>query len=63
MDNVCIESFSLTINNRLLDQANNSIKILEQSIVDEGKLKTQMLKEETIRLATAQISSNLYDSR
>ena len=53
MDNVCIESFSLTINNRLLDQANNSIKILEKSIEDEGKLKTQMLKEETIRLATA----------
>ena len=40
MDNVCIESFSLTINNRLLDQASSSIKSLEKSIEDEGKLKT-----------------------
>ena len=30
MDNVCIESFSLTINNRLLDQASSSIKSLEK---------------------------------
>ena len=30
IDNVCIESFSLNINNRILDQANLSINILEQ---------------------------------
>ncbi len=43
MDNVCIESFSLTINNRLLDQASSSIKSLEKLIENEGKLRTQML--------------------
>ena len=32
IDNVCIESFSLSIDNRILDQANSCIKRLEQKI-------------------------------
>lgn len=37
IDNVCIESFSLNINNKKLDQANLCIKNLEQMILEEGE--------------------------
>ena len=45
IDNVCIESFSLNINNRILDQANNSINILEQQIKKESMSNTDEFKK------------------
>lgn len=51
IDNVCIESFSLNINNKKLDQANLCIKQLEELISDEGEQNAQKLKEEIIRLS------------
>ena len=50
IDNVCIESFSLNINNKILDQANSCIKQLEQKIKDENMLGTEKFKEEIVRL-------------
>jgi DNA excision repair protein ERCC-2 len=44
IDNVCIESFSLNINNRILDQANLSINILEQQIKKESISNTEEFK-------------------
>lgn len=50
IDNVCIESFSLNINNKILDQANICIKKLDQKIAEENKLNTNKFKEEIVRL-------------
>ena len=50
IDNVCIESFSLNINNRVLDSANNCIKNLDQLIQDQNKLNTDKFRDEIIRL-------------
>ena len=44
IDNVCIESFSLNINNRILDQANLSINILEQQIKKKSISNTEEFK-------------------
>ena len=44
IDNVCIESLSININNRKLDMANLCIKRLEEKIKDQNRLSTETLK-------------------
>jgi DNA excision repair protein ERCC-2 len=43
IDNVCIESLSMYINNRTLDQANQSIKKLENQLREENRENSDRL--------------------
>ncbi len=43
IDNVCIESLSMFINNRTLDQANQSIKKLENQLREENRENSDRL--------------------
>lgn len=51
IDNVCIESFSLNLNNRKLDEANQNIKDLEAKIMVENLQNQTRLETEIQRLA------------
>jgi len=50
IDNVCIESLSMYINNRTLDQANQSIKKLENQLRDENRENSDRLQETFVNL-------------
>jgi len=54
IDNVCIESFSLNINNKKLDQANICIKNLEQMITEESEQNKKKLEAEILRMSSEQ---------
>ena len=51
IDNACIEAFSLNINNRILDGANDCLRRLEKIVENENKSNSTALKEEIERLA------------
>lgn len=50
IDNVCIESLSMYINNRTLDQANQSIKKLENQLREENRENSDRLQETFVNL-------------
>ena len=53
IDNVCIESLSMYINNRTLDQANQSIKKLENQLREENRENSDRLQESFVNLTQA----------
>lgn len=50
IDNVCIESLSMYINNRTLDQANQSVKKLENLLREENRENSDRLQETFVNL-------------